>query len=269
AISYFVIPPATRDTTSASRSRTDSVTVRIYNDKNEVIRNLKWKADTGMNRRYWGMEERGFRNPGQPVRRPGAPEQGGQQVMPGTYKVVLTLGNNSDSTLVVVKDDPRLGDRSAVRTAQRQLQDRLRKSVDKLTAGMDRLTEAEEVTRKIDAQLRDMQGREIDSLRKATKAMQDSIKAIREFISGKPQDRQGTGNVPQVTVMSRLQQANQGITSKPIKPGQQEELMVGWAETAIAQAIQRINGFFDGKWKDYRRQAENTPVKLFKDYNPL
>lgn len=269
AISYFVMPTATKDTAASSRSRNDSVTVRIYNDKNEVIRNLKWKADTGMNRRYWGMEERGFRNPGQPIRRPGAPEQGGQQVYPGTYKVVLTLGSNSDSTIVVVKDDPRLGNRTDVRMAQRQLQDRLRKSADKLTAGMDRLTEAEDVMRKVEAQIRDMQGKEMDSLRRTTRAMQDSVRAIREFISGKPETRQGTGGVPQTTVMTRLQQANQAIGSKPIKPGQQEENMVGWAETAIGQAIQRINGFFDGKWKDYRRQVENTPVKLFKDYNPL
>ena len=114
-----------------------------------------------------------------------------------------------------------------------------------------------------------MQGREIDSLRRSTRAMQDSIKTIREFISGKPETRQGTGGVPQVTVMSRLQQANQAISSKPLKPGAQEEMMVGWAETYIAQAIQRINNFFDGKWKDYRRQVEGTPLKLFKDYSPL
>ncbi|HYF32782.1 MAG TPA: hypothetical protein VD993_16765 [Chitinophagaceae bacterium] len=268
AVSYFVIPPANRDTAASSRSRNDSVTVRIYNDKNEVIRNLRWKADTGMNRRYWSMEERGFRNPGQP-RRVGGPEPGGQQVFPGTYKVVLTLAGASDSTYVVVKEDPRLGNRSDIRTAQRQMQDRLRKSADKLTAGMDRLSEAEDIMRKIDAQVRDMTGKEIDSLKKSTKVMQDSVKAIREFISGKPQERQGTGNVPQVTVMTRLQQANQSITSKPLKPGTQEEMMVTWAESAIGQAIQRINNFFDGKWKDYRRQVENTPMKLFKDYNPL
>jgi uncharacterized protein YoxC len=233
-----------------------------------MIRNLKWKADTGFNRRYWGMEERGFRNPGQPRPRAGF-EPGGQQVLPGKYKLVLTLGANSDSTYVVVKDDPRLGDRTAVRKAQRDLQSRLRKSADKLTAGMDRLTESEDVMRKVEAQIRDMQGKEIDSLRKSTKAMQDSIKAIREFISGVPQTRQGTGQVPQITIMSQLQQANQGIASKPIAPGAKEIEMVGWAEAAISQAVQRINNFFEGKWKDYRRQVEGTPMKLFKDYTPI
>lgn len=267
AISYFVNPPAVKDT--SSKAKMDSVFVKIYDDKNDVIRNLKWKADSGFNRRYWGMEEKGLRNPGAPRPRPGAPEQGGQQVFPGTYKVVMTLGTSSDSVMVTVKDDPRLGNRQEIRMAQKQLQQRLRKSADKLVAGMDRLTEAEDITRKVDAQLRDLQGKDIDSLRKSNKAIQDSIKAIREFINGKTFDRQGYGQVPQVTVMSRYQQANQGIASKPIKPGAQEEMMVGWAESSIAEAIQRINSFFDGRWKDYRRQVESTQVKLFKDYSPL
>lgn len=266
AVSYFVVPAQSKDT--SSRARMDSVTVKIYNEQNEVIRNLKWKADSGFNRRYWGMEERGFRNPGQPRPRAGV-EPGGQQVFPGTYKMVLTLGTNSDSTLIVVKDDPRLGDRTAVRKAQRDLQSRLRKSADKLTAGMDRLTESEDIMRKIEAQIRDMQGKEIDSLRKSTKAMQDSTKAIREFISGVPQTRQGTGQVPTITIMTQLQQANQGIASKPMVPGAKEVEMVGWAETAITQAVQRINNFFEGKWKDYRKQVESTPMKLFKDYTPI
>ena len=266
AVSYYVTPSQTKDT--SSRARMDSVMVKIYNEQNEVVRNLKWRADSGFNRRYWGMEERGFRNPGQPRPRPGF-EPGGQQVFPGKYKVVLTLGTNSDSTYVVIKDDPRLGDRTAVRKAQRELQARLRKSADKLTAGMDRLTESEDVMRKVEAQLRDMQGKEIDSLRKSTKAMQDSVKAIREFISGVPQTRQGTGSVPTITIMSQLQQANQVIASKPITPGAKETEMVGWAEAAIGQAVQRINNFFEGKWKDYRRQVESTPMKLFKDYTPI
>ncbi|MFI5132741.1 MAG: hypothetical protein ACHQEB_00315, partial [Chitinophagales bacterium] len=38
----------------------DSALVRIYNDKNELIRTLRWGVDSGFNRQYWGMEERGY-----------------------------------------------------------------------------------------------------------------------------------------------------------------------------------------------------------------
>ncbi len=267
AISFFIQIDA-RDT-SSKKTIKDSVLVKIYDDKNELIRNLKWKADSGFNRRYWGMEEKGFRSPGSEKPKPGALEPGGLQVLPGTYRVVLDYGQNSDSSMVLVKDDPRLGNRNDIKMAQRRMQERLRQSSSKLTEGMDRLTDAEDVCKKIDAQLKDLQGKEIDSLRKKTKAIQDSIKALREFISGKPQERQGYGQVPQITVMNQFQQANQSIVSKPLAPGAQEEMLVQRAEVLIGEALQRLNGFFDGAWTKYRQMAESTKVNLFKDYKPL
>jgi hypothetical protein len=53
---------------------------------------------------------------------------------------------------------------------------------------MDRLTEAEEVCTKMQAQLKGVEGKEADSLRKTTTKMQDEIKSIREVISGKTSD---------------------------------------------------------------------------------
>ncbi len=266
AVSYFV--KAVKDT-SAKKVKADSVTVKIYNDKNENIRNLKWKADTGFNRQYWGMEEKGFRNPGSPKPRPGAPEPGGFQALPGTYKVVVMLGKDADSALVTVKDDPRLGNRNDIKTAQRKMYERLRKSADKLTEGMDRLTESEEVCTKMTAQLKDLEGKEIDSLRKSTKLMQDSLKAIREFISGKTSDRQGISRDPGNTVMRTMQIAQGYIGGKSVAPGEQEEKLVKNAETMITMTVQRINNFYNTKWKGYKEQTENTKVNLFKEYKPI
>ncbi|HYK55538.1 MAG TPA: hypothetical protein VEV15_03600, partial [Flavisolibacter sp.] len=235
-ISYFIAP--LKDTAS---KKTDSVTVRIYDGKNELIRNLKWKADTGLNRQWWGMEEKGFRQPG--ARGGGrfggssSAEPGGLQVFPGTYKVVLTLGKESDSTLVTIKDDPRLNKTEEVKTAQRKMLDRLRKSSDKLLTGMDRLSESEEVLAKLTADLRGLTGKEIDSLRKATIATLNSIKALREFISGKTSDRQGISRSQDATVLSTMQTAQQYITSKSVAPGPQEEQLVKNAEDLIAVAV--------------------------------
>ncbi|ULQ55782.1 hypothetical protein KJS94_14125 [Flavihumibacter rivuli] len=266
-VSFFV-DPSKLD--SLSKKKADSVGVKIYNDKNELIRNLKWKVDSGYNRNYWGMEEKGVRRPGSPKPKAGAPEPGGEQVLPGNYKVVVTLGNAADSTLLSVNDDPRFGNRNEVRIAQAQLRDRLRKSSDKLTEGMDRLTEAEDITKKLEAQLKDITGKEADTLRTAGKKMQDEIKAIREFINGKTIERQGYGRPQQPpTTMSTLQQANMYIGAKGLKPGPHEEQLVANAETKINEAVVKINQFFDSKWKDYRKLVESTPVKLFKDYTPI
>ena len=159
-ISYYV-QPAVGDT--STKSKTDSVLVKIYDVKNELIRNLKWKADTGFNRNNWTLEKKGSRYPGAPKPRGKAAEQGGRPVMPGTYKLVLQLGTNTDSVMVTVKADPRLGDRTAVLMAQAAMYDRLQKTSDKLTMGLDRLTEMEETARKMEGQLKDIEGKAADT----------------------------------------------------------------------------------------------------------
>ena len=274
AITYFITPG--KDTGSGRR---DSVQVRIYNEKNEVIRNLRWKADTGLNRQWWGMEERGFRQPGSGGGRGGGrfgggggggAEPPGLQVFPGTYKVVLNYGRNfADSTMVTVSEDPRIKKTDEVKKAQRVMLDRLRSSTDKLITGLDRLTESEEVLAKITNNLRGLQGREMDSLRKATVAMQDSIKNIREYISGRTSDRQGLSRPPQVTVLGTQQLAQQYISNKSIAPGAQEEQLVKNAEAMIAATVKRINQFFSGPWNRYRRFVESSKVNLFKDYKAI
>lgn len=266
AVSWFVGNEAD---TAAKKTRQDSVLVKIYNTQNELIRNLKWKSDAGFNRQYWGMEEKGFRQPGSPKPRPGAPEPGGFPVLPGTYKVVVTLNKDADSTYIKVNDDPRLGNRNDIKLAQRSLYNRLRKSADKLTEGMDRLTEAEEVCTKVTAQLKDLDGKAVDSLRKTTKNMQDAVKEIREFISGKTSDKQGLSRDPGNTVMRTVQTAMQYIGSKNVAPGAQEEQLLGNAEMMIGLALKRINDFFSGKWAGYRQQVEGTKLNLFKEYKPI
>ena len=250
--------------------RGDSAIVRIYDINNKLIRTLRWTVDSGFNRLYWGMEEKGVRQPGSPKPQPGAQEPGGSQVLPGTYKLVVSYARSSDSTYVTVKDDPRLGNRNDIKIAQRKMVDRLKQSTEKLTEGMDRLTEAEEICTKMQAQLKGVEGKEADSLRKTTTKMQDELKAIREMISGKTSDKQGITRSPfEVTVMNQTQLAQRSIESKMVIPGKQEETLVENAEKAIADAIKKMNTFFDGKWKEYRQLVENTKVNLFKDYKPI
>jgi len=248
----------------------DSVMVRIYDAGNKLIRTLRWNADTGFNRMYWGMEEKGFRQPGSPKPQPGAQEPGGFQVLPGTYKLLLTYARTTDSTYVTVKDDPRLGNRNDIKLAQRSMYDRFRKSADKLTIGMDQLTESEELLTKMQAQLKGVEGKEVDSLRKTTMKLQGEIKTIREIISGKTSDKQGISRSPfEISVLNRLQQGQQAIGSKMVAPGTQVEIIIQMAETAVNDVVQKINTFYAEKWKNYRQQVDGTKVNLFKEYKPI
>ena len=120
------------------------------------------------------------------------------------------------------------------------------------------------------AHLIGLEGKDADSLRKATTRTQDEIKKIREFINGKTSDKQGITRSPfEVTPMTQLQQAQQFIFSKMVAPGPQAEVLVGNAEKGVGEAVSRINTFFSGAWAAYRQQVEGTRLNLFKEYKPI
>lgn len=251
------------------RNDADTVLVKIYNRQDELIRTLQWAADSSFNRMYWGMEEKGSRQPGQPKPKPNSPEPGGYTVLPGTYKLILSYGGSRDSTFVTIKNDPRFENRTSIKIAQRKMLDRLQKSADKLTEVLDRLNEADEVCDKITAQLKDLKGTDIDTLRKATTATKKQINGLKEMITGKRDTRQGLTRSTAVTILSQLQIARQYISSKTVAPGEQETKLTENAENAISTTVEKTNQFFANEWKKYKEQAEGTKIELFKDYRPL
>ena len=251
------------------KSKSDSALVKIYNDKNALIRTLKWSIDSGFNKKYWRMDEKGERAPASLKPKPNTEEPGGDAVMPGRYKIVITVNKEMDSGYINVKADPRKTDNTEILRAQNQLTLKLKQAAEKLTQGTDQLTEAEDITKKYEAQLKDIETPIADSIRKQSKKIQEQIKTIRELISGKKIERQGYGKIPEETVLTAYSEALDNIKSKMTTPAKQEELLVQKAEMKIAAAIVKMNIFFSTKWKDYQNLVENNKVNLFKDFKQL
>jgi hypothetical protein len=263
--SFFVSPKAD----SAKKMKTDSATVKIYTQSNELIRTIKMKVDTGFNRKSWGFEMKGIRQPNTPKPKAGDPEPRGNTVFPGTYKLVITVGKETDSAMIVVKPDPNVIESKEIYDAKMAMLTRLDKSTMRLTEITDRLTEAEETIAKVEAQLKNEDGKEADSLRKTGNTMKDSIKNIRNFIFGKPQEKQGYGSPFQITVMGSLNEAIGEVQQKTKIPDQQELRLANEAEGLVNEAVQKTNTFFNSKWGDYKTQVEKTQVKLFKPYKVI
>jgi photosystem II stability/assembly factor-like uncharacterized protein len=274
AISFFVNKTAT-DT--GKNKIADTAVIKIYDAENKQVRMLRTKADSGFNRFYWGMEGKGIRQPGggRGGRRGGGDgenrnEPGGLPVDPGTYKVVVSLGKDlNDSTIVVVNDDPNAPTPKEVRIAKRQMIDRLDKSNLKITDLVDRLTEADEIVKKVEATYSNMDKKAADTLKKFAKQVTEEVKAIREILNGKIQDKQGYGQVPQVTVSGTLQEARGNILGKNVAPTAQEERLVAEAEQQVTALIAKANTFFTTTWVGYQKLVEASPVKLFKEYKNI
>ena len=216
------------------------------------------------------MDQKGFRGLGAPKPAPNAPDPFGGAVLPGKYKLVFSYEKNMDSVFVTVKDDPRMGDRNAIKIAQRNMMNRLKLVADKINEGLDRLADAETIANKMVAQYKAVEGKDADTLRKASQKMLDEIKALREIVNGKPVEKQGlTRSQSEGTITADYQVASTNISRKMVAPGQQEELLVSNVEKRVPEFVDRVNDFFNNKWKAYRELVEGTKVNLFKDYKPL
>ena len=128
---------------------------------------------------------------------------------------------------------------------------------------IDFTPQAEEANKKIDTYITGMKGKDVDSLKSMSKTLKEEIKKLREFINGTPQTKQGYGQVPQVTVMNQYQQANMGISSKAIEPGQQEKMLVERAATMIEEAVKQANAIKEGIWKNYMDMVKAAKLDPF------
>jgi hypothetical protein len=146
---------------------------------------------------------------------------------------------------------------------------RLESGTSRLASVIDQLTAADETIRRVEATLTAADPRQASSLRRLSTAMTDSIKNIRNYIFGKPQEKQGYGTPYQVTVNGRLQEANFAVAGKNKIPDAQEIRQTEEAEFLINDVVKRANTFFATKWKDYQNAVDAAQIKLFKEMKPV
>jgi len=249
----------------------DSLTLEIFNAQGELIRTLKNKVpeDKGINRMYWRLDEKGVNGPSR--REPNANrEPGGVDVLPGTYKLKLTFGDESDSTNINVKYDPRVQMQESVLLAKKQMQKRLEDSEEKAAEAMKRLRESKEIVDQYVKRMKDKDEEKFKELLEESKAVKDSIESLIVPIVGEDtSDEEGIVRSPIPSVDDRIGIASFYIGTSLEAPGDTEKRLVQQAEEKLSEAVKAVDEFFANDWKDYKQEVEKLDLSPFKDYEPL
>ncbi|MFT6202681.1 MAG: photosystem II stability/assembly factor-like uncharacterized protein [Spirosomataceae bacterium] len=264
------------DKTDSTKKKmaSDTLTAKIYAMNGDLIRTLQQKVDTvGVHTLRWRLDEKGVRFPGRSKPKKGDDEPSGLDVMPGTYKVVLHFRDEMDSTMIEVKSDPRLPFNTTDVNEKRKLTKQLYGSIEKLTAAVDGLDDAKNSTDMILSQIKGIvdpmkDNPLLDSLKKTTTSMQDSIKTVREMILGKKMEKQGYGRAYELTPQGKVFEAYRYIQSKPRVTAAERNLLKD-AETLTEEAVTKVNEFFATQWADYRKKVAAAPLSMFKEYETI
>lgn len=252
----------------------DSVTLEVFNAKNELIRTVKQKApdDNGINRMQWNMTEKGVRFPsrtgGGGGRRSFEPP--GLQVLPGTYKLRFSFGGQKDSSMIVVKADPRFTYNADAVQARYALLREMQSNMELATQASDRLKESMALLDDFEKRIKAAKRDDLKSAAEQTKAMKDSVTKLMDHLFGKEDKRQGIVRSPDPTPVSYVQTAMQYLRTAMMEPvGPTEQRVVKFANDKLAELMNRINAFYETQWPTYRSTMEKVSLSPFKDYAPI
>ncbi|KPL24507.1 MAG: hypothetical protein AMS23_05600 [Bacteroides sp. SM1_62] len=254
----------------------DSVKLRVY-DGDDLIRTLEYKAEPGLNKVTWRLRKKGVRFPNPRAARYGGRsrfgavrgEPAGFIVKPGEYRVVMSCGDSKDSTMIKVSFDPRSEVDMRALEANEQLYNELSRKAQALSKATSRLQESRGVLASISGQVGGKMDPDLKEVAEKTKAVQDSINIIWEYINGKVEKQQGISGFDQPTAAVKLFEASRYIRSRPSGPTSTEKRLMDQADEMVGKALDMTNAFYKDVWPEYRDLIENTDFKWFKDYEPI
>ncbi|TJY36179.1 VPS10 domain-containing protein [Pontimicrobium aquaticum] len=248
-----------------SKVKWDSITMNIY-DGNRLIRTLKRKApkETGVHKWVWYMNEKGGDRPSRSIR-PRRGEPSGVRVKPGTYKVVMSFGDQTSETNITVKSDPRLNiDLNSINEVYNTS-----KEVEKITQvaadAVKQLVESKNIATEYSKMLTKLDKEAHKDNIKASKDIIKSIDDVLEIYLGKVDERQGITSDPNVNVMQRIYSASSYIRSRQSGITSTERTLMKNAKDALDDALEKTNTFFNDEWKPFKASMENLNLSPFKE----
>lgn len=251
--------------TAETKVKWDSIHLKIY-DGDRLIRSLKRKTPdtTGVYKWNWYMREAGADYPSKRIRKR-TREPGGVSVKPGSYKAVMTYGDQTSETMVNVELDPRVKASMAsidqVYDASKKLQNMQQTAAD----AVKQLIESKTIANDYQSLLKKLDKEKYKEQIKASKDVVKHIDSIVDKFLGKEDKRQGITRNPEVTVMQRLGLARSYVGSRQNGITATETTLIKNAKNAMDKVLGEVNAFFNNEWTEYRSTMEGVQASPFKD----
>ncbi|MEZ4796504.1 MAG: hypothetical protein R2785_04980 [Flavobacteriaceae bacterium] len=251
--------------TAETKVKWDSIHMNIY-DGDRLIRTLKQKApkESGVYKWTWFMDEKGTDRPSR-RNRSRRFEPGGVSVKPGTYKVVMSFGDQTSEKIIKVENDPRINvssqNTNEVYATLKQLEDMQQVAAD----AVEQLVESKAIAEEYSKTLAKL---DKDAHKNDIKASKDIAKEIEKIISmylGSIDERQGITRNPEVTVMQRLGQARRYVGSRQNGITSTETTLIQHAKDELSAALDKTNTFFTDEWNPYKGKMEGLSLSPFKE----
>ena len=267
AMLTFSINKILKENEDGTPAEKDTVLVEILDGQDELIRTFRAEAKAGMNRTQWDLHAKGERGPDD--EKPGkkdAPEPAGFPVMPGEYTARVTYGDYQQSTTVNVLMDPRIEIGEADMMARVEMGEKLMNYMQMATKAVDQLNEAKSTVALVNNQLADREDEAAAAVKEMGKTLMDTIKYHREMIAQK--EVQGILRDPHI-VSGKLNAARSYFMNFWHTPNETHELVLSHVAHSLEEPLDKVNGFFEEEWAEYRQMVDEAKISFFENYETI
>lgn len=255
--------------TKDKKPKKDSIQLDVY-DGERLIRTLKQVVpeDNGLQRIYWELDEKSPDRPSRTIRK-SSREFGGQEVLPGTYKLKITYKDQSDETTIRVEADPRLKPSFADLKSKYDAGKLLDGFLESASKATKQLAESRQTA---DDLQKDFTKSGKEKYKEEIQSSKDIIKKIDVFLDlyfGKEDKRQGIVRSPLPTVTNRIFGASRYIRSRVGVVTATEQRLIDQAKDELNQALEKTNSFFETDWVNYKNFVKDKLPSPFKEVETI
>ncbi|MEP2023989.1 MAG: hypothetical protein ABJH98_06790 [Reichenbachiella sp.] len=260
-LTYSLKKTSKQDTTIKS----DTVWIKVFNAENEEIRKSYTVGKQGMNRYNWDMCKKGYRSSTTAKPTKEIQDPAGRWVLPGSYRVQFKYGEDSMSTVVNIKKDPRISTDIATMTKNAETLDRINDCRILATLAIDQLNQAEKTVELIlkNAKLQELKN---DSLVSRASQVKKKVKSLKELINEK-EDIQGFADDSEL-ISSRFWSTDFYVQLYS-KNNKSQELVVAQLKSDLDDVVDQINSFFEKDWLDFKTDIDELDMSLFPSFDKL
>ena len=245
----------------------EKVAVVIFNEAGDTVRNFSFKAKTGLNRFYWGLESNGVSYPSRRDRKEDADPPRGDRVLPGQYLVVVKLGEVTDSARIAVTPDPRIEFDLNDALAKKEFYGQFETMVSRAAESMDRLKIAEKDLINISNSWKYLPDSVKKDLKKIKMRTSEKLDSLMELYVG-PEDAKGYIDRSK-TLRSQLGTLRALISGMEGSPGDNVFTAYTNVKTRVNELIDLTNRFYREDWQAFRSAVEEADPSMFKSFEPI
>ncbi|WP_224484629.1 VPS10 domain-containing protein [Robertkochia aurantiaca] len=243
----------------------DSLTLNIY-DGERLIRTLKEKApkENGFHRTYWYMNEKGADYPSRSLRERRR-EPSGVDVLPGTYRLEMIYGDQTATSSITVKSDPRIEYRKEdlieVYNAGKKIEGWTQTAADAVRQLAESKQAANTLKSRFKAKDKEAFKAQIDS----SEAIVKEIDKLLAIYLGEVDERQGITRSQEPNVTNRLSLASRYVQSRKTGVTATEEQLMQQAKNELDAALEKTNAFYQNEWPAYEKAMKAVEISPFKE----